>query len=137
MGLEASSAFLYTLAGGDARVLTYYTSLYCTLLSIARSNNPSRRNTRSIIQQALPESVASAADVAQLYRGRWSVETLFQIVTKNFECEIQTLGYPKAALFSFCLALVSYNILAVVRMALGSVHGVGKIESSLSESYES
>jgi hypothetical protein len=49
------------------------------------------------------------------------VETLFQTVTKNFEGEIQTLGYPKAALFSFGLALVSYNILAVVRRALGSV----------------
>ncbi|MEZ2250367.1 transposase [Microcoleus sp.] len=89
------------------------------------------------ILTSLPQTVASAADVAQLYRGRWSVETLFQIVTKNFEGEIQTLGYPKAALFSFCLALVSYNILAVVRRALGSVHGVGKIESSLSEFYES
>ncbi|MEG4047163.1 hypothetical protein [Microcoleus sp. Pol17_C1] len=70
-----------------------------------------------------------------IYRGRWSVETLFKIVTKNFEGEIQTLGYLKAALFYFCLALVSYNILAVVRRTLGSVHGVGKIESSLSELY--
>ncbi|WP_377481785.1 MAG: hypothetical protein P2A85_14685 [Microcoleus anatoxicus] len=34
-GLEASSAFLYTIAGGDARVLTYSTSLSCTLLDRA------------------------------------------------------------------------------------------------------
>ena len=80
------------------------------------------------ILTSLHQTVASATDVAELYRGRWSIETLFQTVTKNFEGEIQTLGYPKAALFSFCLALLSYNILAVVRRALGSVHGVGKIE---------
>jgi len=33
------------------------------------------------------------------------------------------LGYPKAALFGFCLALVAYNMLAVVMAALRSVHG--------------
>src|SRR4028118_2338411 len=47
-GLGASSAFLYTLAGGDARLLTYSTCLSCTLLSIAPSNNLSPRNTRAI-----------------------------------------------------------------------------------------
>ena len=87
------------------------------------------------ILTSLSQTVASATDVAEFYRRRWSVETLFQTVTKNFEGEIQTLGYPKAALFSFCLALISYNILAVVRRCLGSVHGFGKIESSLSEFY--
>ena len=49
----ASSAFLYTIAGGYARVLTYFTCLSCTLLSIARSNNLLPRQVRSIIQQAL------------------------------------------------------------------------------------
>src|SRR4028118_939642 len=49
----ATSTFRYTIAGGDARVLTYFTCLSCTLLSIARSNNLSPRQVRSIIQQAL------------------------------------------------------------------------------------
>ena len=80
-------------------------------------------------------SVATAAVVAELYRGRRSVENLFQTVTENYECEIQTLGYPKAALFSFNLALVTYNILATVRAVLASVHGVGKIEAGLSDYY--
>jgi|GEM_PF-5959442 len=34
---EANSAFLYKFALGDARVLTYFTCLSCTLFSIARS----------------------------------------------------------------------------------------------------
>ena len=38
-----------------------------------------------------------------------------------FHSAINTLGYPKAALFGFCLALVAYNMLAVVMAALRSV----------------
>ncbi len=45
------------------------------------------------------------------------------------------LAYPKAALFSFALALVAYNLLATLRAALASVHGVGKIDASLSDFY--
>lgn len=83
----------------------------------------------------LPVTVADSEKVTELYRERWSVEQLFQTVTDNFEGEIKTLAYPKAALFSFCMALVAYNILAVVRAALGSVHGVGKVEAGLSDFY--
>lgn len=82
----------------------------------------------------LPDAVP-AAKIAEIYRIRWSLENLFQTVTENFNGEIQTLAYPKAALFSFSMALVTYNILATLRAALGSVHGVGKIEVGLSNFY--
>ncbi len=83
----------------------------------------------------LPAKIADSALVAKLYRGRWSVENLFFTVTENYECEIPTLGYPKAGLFSCCLALVSSNILATVRAVMASVHGVGKIEAGLCDYY--
>lgn len=83
----------------------------------------------------LPIADASALTVGLVYRNRWSLETLFQTVTDNFNGEIHTLAYPKAALFSFSMALVAYNILATLRAALGSVHGVGKIETGLSDFY--
>jgi len=86
---------------------------------------------------SLPQTVARAEYVAQLYRRGWSVETLFQTVTKNFEGENFSLVIPKVKNFIFGSKKVSYNILVVVRRALGSVHGVGKIESHLSELYES
>jgi hypothetical protein len=70
--------------------------------------------------------VADTALITHLYRNRWSVETLFQTVTENFNGEIQTLAYPRAALFSLAMAFATYNILATIRAALGSVHGVGK-----------
>ena len=98
--------------------LTYGSNCLKVRRVVLRLKKVTRDGDREIaILTSLPQTVASATDVADLYRGRWSVETLFQTVTKNFEGEIQTLGYPKAALFSFCLALVSYNILAVVRRA--------------------
>lgn len=96
---------------------------------------PRNGDNEIAIMTMLPTTIATAATVTELYLRRRSVENLFQTVTKNYECEIQTLGYPKAALFSFCLALVAYNILATVRGILASVHGVGKIEAGLSDYY--
>ena len=71
----------------------------------------------------LPEPDAPSVLVAQLYRKRWKVETLFQVATENFHCEIKTLGYPRAALFSFCMALVAYNLFSTLQGVLASVHG--------------
>ena len=83
----------------------------------------------------LPPTDADGILVAKLYQGRWSVETLFHTVTQNFHGEIETLAYPKAALFSYCLALSAYNLLATLKAVLGSVHGVDKIQAGLSDFY--
>ncbi|MFN2524933.1 MAG: transposase, partial [Actinomycetota bacterium] len=69
----------------------------------------------------LPREVASAKKIAELYRGRWTVETAFQELTEHLPSEINALGYPPAALFGFCVALVAYTVLAVVKAALASV----------------
>lgn len=53
----------------------------------------------------LPAEI-SAAQIADLYLKRWTLETAFQQVEKYFQSEINTLAYPRAALFGFCLALV-------------------------------
>jgi len=82
----------------------------------------------------VPLRKASAKRVARLYRKRWTLETAFQHLEAYFHSEINTLGYPKAALFGFCLALVAYNMLAVVMAALRSVHG-GAIDQELSLYY--
>ncbi len=71
----------------------------------------------------LPETDAPSVLVAQLYRKRWKVETLFQVATETFHCEIKTLGYPRAALFSFSMALVAYNLVSTLKGVIASVHG--------------
>lgn len=71
----------------------------------------------------LPVKAARAKVVAEVYRRRWTIEAAFAEIEKTLNSEINALGYPKAALFSFCMALVAYNVMAVVKAALRSVHG--------------
>jgi hypothetical protein len=80
----------------------------------------------------LPESV-TAVQVARLYRGRWSIERLFQELERALNGEIDTLGYPKAALFSFCLSLCAYNVYATVKASLRSVHGEDVVREEVSD----
>jgi IS4 transposase len=71
----------------------------------------------------LPVRAARAGVIAELYRRRWTIETAFQEMEKVLNGEIKALGYPKAALFSFCVALVSYNVMSTVKAALRAAHG--------------
>lgn len=74
----------------------------------------------------------SATKVAELYRKRWTVEQAFQELTTHLRCELNTLGYPKAALFAFCVAVCSYNLLAAIKGALRGVHGEEILETRVS-----
>jgi IS4 transposase len=71
----------------------------------------------------LPERDADARTVADLYLRRWTVENAFQELGQALHSEIKTLGYPKAALLSFCVALLTYNVISVVKSALSATHG--------------
>ena len=88
-----------------------------------------------ILVTNLSKTAAHAKRIAELYRKRWSIETAFQELEAHLHSEINTLGYPKAALFGFCVALVAYNVLALVKAALRSVHGEAKIANELSGYY--
>ncbi len=63
----------------------------------------------------LPKTVANARSVADLYLHRWTVERAFHELDQAFNGEIKTLGYPGAALLSFCVALLAYNVTSVVK----------------------
>ncbi len=49
----------------------------------------------------LPVEAANAKQGATLYQERWTIERVFQDLTVALACEINTLGYPKAALSGF------------------------------------
>jgi hypothetical protein len=76
---------------------------------------------------------ASAKKVAELYLTRWKIETVFQTLTTVLKCEVNTLGYPKAALFAFCVAVAAFNVYATVKAALRGAHGVDKVEREVSD----
>jgi hypothetical protein len=98
-------------------------------------NKPTRNDDKNLILLTnLPEEV-DALKVAELYRARWGIETAFQKLESHLNSEINTLGYPKAALFSFCLALVAFNIYAVVMAVLQATHPDKVIKDEVSEYY--
>lgn len=92
-------------------------------------------NSQLSILTNLPKCEASAPVVANLYRKRWTIETMFQQLEAYLNSEINALAYPKAALFGFSVALVAYNMMAVVKGALRRVHGEEKIAHEVSGYY--
>jgi IS4 transposase len=96
-------------------------------------DNPTRAKDQELfLVTDIPRDRAAAPLLAEAYRRRWALENVFQTLTEALRCEIDTLAYPKAALFGFCVALVAYNVLAVVRAALRSEHGTEVVESKAS-----
>jgi Transposase DDE domain len=100
-----------------------------------RLDHPTRDGDWAIVVlTTLPKTVAAAA-IAEVYRTRWRIEGAFQDLTVILQCEPNTLGYPPAALFAFCLAVVAYNILRLTRAALGAAHGAETVERQVSNYY--
>lgn len=84
---------------------------------------PTRDGDRDIrVLTNLPAAVP-AARVAEVYRGRWGVEAAFGELAAALHGEVAGLGYPRAALFAFAVALAAYNVLAVVKAAVRVAHG--------------
>jgi IS4 transposase len=99
-------------------------------------DQPTRDGDREIhIVTNLPRRDAPAQRIAELYRGRWTIETAFAELAATLNGEVETLGYPKAALFAFCVALVAYNVLSAVKAALRSVHGEQRVAEEVSAYY--
>jgi len=101
-----------------------------------RLNKPTRDGDREIhLLSNLPECKVSACQIAELYANRWDIENMFQELTCTLTCEIKTLGYPRAALFGFCLALVAYHAVSVIKAALRRVHGRETVAKKISGYY--
>jgi hypothetical protein len=101
-----------------------------------RLDPPTREgDTPRYILTHLPPEAAPATGVARVYRGRWRLETAFQILATALTRERDTLAYPKAALFGFAVAVVTYNVLATAKAALAKGHGADTIEQEFSDYY--
>ena len=98
-------------------------------------NTPTRDGDECLyIWSNLPRKV-DACTVADRYRKRWTIETAFQDLERNLNSEINTLAYPRAALFGFCVALVAYNTLAVLQAALRREYGTRTVDNEVSGYY--
>lgn len=77
----------------------------------------------------LPKRKAGAVAVAELYRRRWTIEGRFLEMAETLNAEPQTLAYPKAALFAFCLALLASNAVTLLKAAVRAEHGPQAVET--------
>lgn len=70
----------------------------------------------------LPLRHANAFKVADLYLRRWTIENAFQEIEQALRSEINTLGYPGAALLGFSIAVLTYNALSLAKWAIEHEH---------------
>jgi hypothetical protein len=103
---------------------------------VIRLDKPTRDGDSEMsILTNLPKKAASGVAVAELYRNRWKVETMFQSLTQMLNGEIDTLAYPRAALLGFATALLSFNVLSTVQAALRAAFGTEKVQNEVSAYY--
>jgi pimeloyl-ACP methyl ester carboxylesterase len=98
-------------------------------------HKPTRDGDEQISRWTNLPAAVPAETVARLYLKRWRIETAFQHLAQDLKTELKTLGYPRAALFGFCIGVVAYHILAVLKAALRQVHGATVIDTQLSGYY--
>jgi len=109
--------------------------VYCRLVTLVLDTATREGETELKLITNLTVKAASAIRVAELYRKRWTIESMFQDLTTHLSCEIRTLAYPKAAVFAFCLALLAWNLMSVLLASLGAVHGEDSVKQNVSGYY--
>ena len=83
------------------------------------SDRPTRDGRRTIrVPTDVSEETLSAAEVAAKDLERRTIESAFRELAEGVRGEVETLAYPKAALFAFGLAVSVYDLLRVVRRAV-------------------
>jgi hypothetical protein len=98
-------------------------------------DKPTAEGEREICLLTNLPATVSAATCADLYHTRWSIEAAFGELTLALRGEIDALCYPKAALLGYAIALVTYNLLAVVKAAMKVVHGQEAVDAQVSTYY--
>lgn len=103
----------------ETRVRYAQTTWAFRLVEVER-DRPTRDGQHTIgVLTDVAEEALSAVQVAAKYQERRTIETAFQELAEGLRGEVETLAYPKAALFAFGLAVSVYNLLQVVRQAIG------------------
>ena len=103
-------------------------------LVVIRLTQPTRDGETEIrLLSNLSSEQATAVMLAETYRQRWTLEASFLEVTRSVQCELATLGYLRAALLCFALALCACNAVRVVTQAVevtpGSAHPGEEVSS--------
>ena len=84
-----------------------------------------------IVTSLLDSGKFSAADVLELYGLRWTIETAFQHVTKEFDLRHMIGSTAEATIFQFSISLIIYNIMKLIQAHASEAKGVSPVELSL------
>jgi hypothetical protein len=114
--------------------VTLSNGLRCRAIRISR-DKPLKDGGREVTLLTNLSGRSRAQALATLYLERWTIEEAFRQLTQYLGCEVKTLGYPRAALFAFTLAVMAANALACVRAALASVGGRDRVATEVSSYY--
>ena len=85
-------------------------------------HTPTDSGDQTIVLWSNLSPEVGAATIAQLYRKRWRIEGLFGRLESVLHSEIKTLGHPRAALLGFTVAVLAYNVLAVLKQLIEHAH---------------
>lgn len=85
-------------------------------------NEPTEDGERIVRILTNAPPALKAKRLARLYRQRWRIENLFQRLESVLHSEVRTLGHPRAALLAFSVALLAYNVLALLQTAVRIRH---------------
>lgn len=103
---------------------------------LVRLDKPTRDGEMELaVLTNVPASDASATEIAELYRKRWTLETMFFELTQMLDGELNTMGYPRAALLGFGIALVSYNLISTTKSAMRAAFDAEKVDDEVSNYY--
>lgn len=107
----------------DVEIGTGETAVKLRRIEVHLDQPTDDRDTIIRILTNLP-AAKRAAEVANVYRRRWSIENMFQWLESVLHSEVKSLGYPRAALFAFSVAVLAFNALSAVRSAVERQHRI-------------
>lgn len=103
------------------------------VLELDRPTEDGETSVRLLTNASVRKLASTKA--ARMYRNRWRIEGMFQRLEAALHSELRTLGAPRAALLAFAVAVVAYNVLAVVQRAVTVAHPPEKTGIDLSFYY--
>lgn len=93
---------------------------------------PTRDGEREIhLITDLPDYGVTAVRCVEAYRSRWTIEGCFLQMATALHAEVDTLGYPPAALFALAVGFCAFNVLSTLEASVGAAQGEA-VEAQLS-----
>ncbi len=108
----------------------------CVTAIIVTRDKPTKEGKSQIVLLTNMEVTKElAVQLANLYLKRWKIEEAFRQLTDYLSCEVRALGYPRAALLAFSLAITAYNCLRCIKAAIANRFGTEEVDENLSMFY--